>query len=83
MIGISMKRSEMVEHIEADLLDMLDTIKLRPNAAKHQPNIFANDILDMIEGFGMLPPPHIKELPETDTINAIMLNEWEAEDGEK
>ena len=51
-----MKRSEMIVHIQAELEGMVESIKLRPNAAKYAPERYANGLLDMIEGFGMLPP---------------------------
>ena len=71
-----MKRSEMVEHIQAELEEMLEIIKLRPNAAKYQPKRFAEGILDMIEGFDMLPPVIEFEMGG----NKITDNAWEPED---
>ena len=60
-----MKRSEMLEHIQAELEGMVESIRLRPNAAKYAPERYANGLLDMIEGFGMYPPypsgPHNPE----------------------
>lgn len=51
-----MKRSEVIEHIKADIEEMLKNMKNRPSAAKYMPERYANEILDMLEGFGMLPP---------------------------
>jgi hypothetical protein len=50
-----MKRSEMVQHIYEDLLDKLDHYKLKEGSDVWS-EFAANELLDMIEGFGMLPP---------------------------
>ena len=52
-----MKRSEMLKHMIEDIEQHLFTLEHRPNTRKHFPSILANELLDMIEGFGMLPPP--------------------------
>lgn len=49
-----MKRSEMIEHIAEELMDVVNAIeKDRPYFQRK-----AADLLDMIEGFGMQPPPY-------------------------
>lgn len=52
-----MKRSEMIEHIQAELQETVERYstasdKRKPHLLKYQ----AEGILAMIEGFGMLPP---------------------------
>lgn len=47
----------MLEHMIEDIEQHLFTLERRPNTRKHFSAILANELLDMIEGFGMLPPP--------------------------
>ena len=67
----------MIDHIEADINDMLESMKNRPNAAKYAPRRYAEVILDMLEGFGMyVPYPEGPYNPE----DLEHLNGWEPED---
>lgn len=75
-----MKRSEMIEHIKAELEEMVEVMKLRPKAAKHQPERFANSLLDMIEGFGMLPPG--QDFSAETTLSVFGPYEWEKEEND-
>lgn len=67
-----MKRSEMTSYIMEELVDFLEcwqrcSDKRKPHYLKYR----AESMLDMLEGFGMLPPPsdHKNGLP----------NQWEKE----
>jgi len=75
-----MKRSEMIEYIKSELEDMIESINNRPNAAKYASDRFANNILDMIEGFGILPP---KTEVEVEVMPQVTMykqrHEWEKE----
>lgn len=51
-----MKRSEMVDLIKEDLLEKLKHRWLERGEADKWADFTANEVLDMIEGFGMLPP---------------------------
>lgn len=51
-----MKRSEMIEHLKAEIEEHLLTLKYRPNTEKYFSDTLANEILDIIEGFDMKPP---------------------------
>lgn len=51
-----MKRSEMVRHIKNDLIEKLEHIWLNIGQKDRWAQYTANELLDMIEGFGMLPP---------------------------
>lgn len=76
-----MKRSEMIDHIKADLEEMLEILELRPKTRPYIAERYANDILDMIEGFGMLPPIDPKDIFYTsDCPEGEHLNGWESED---
>lgn len=50
-----MKRSEMIEHIYDELLTKLEHYKLKQDSDVWAEYV-ANELLDMIEGFDMLPP---------------------------
>ena len=50
-----MKRSEMIEHISEELLDIME-IRFSTEKETQYCKRKAADLLDMIEGFGMLPP---------------------------
>lgn len=72
-----MKRSEMLEHIQAELEDLLKqqagvSIKRYPHWIKAK----AADILDMCEGFGMEPPFNESKSLEAQTH----VNMWDVED---
>jgi hypothetical protein len=51
-----MRRSEMLEHIKEDLLEKLNHRWLERGETDKWAEFTANELLDMIEGFGMLPP---------------------------
>lgn len=51
-----MKRSEMLSHIEDDLLTLTRHRWIERGETEKWANWTANQILDMIEGFGMHPP---------------------------
>lgn len=51
-----MKRSEMLDHIKEDLLEKLKHRWLERGETDKWVEFTANELLDMIEGFGMLPP---------------------------
>ena len=51
-----MKRSEMLEHIKDDLLEKLSHRYLQQGQLEKWASLTANELLDMLEGFGMLPP---------------------------
>ena len=55
-----MKRSEMIEHIAQELIDIAVDEKSHKTAYQGYFQRKAADLLDMIEGFGMLPPPRDK-----------------------
>jgi hypothetical protein len=56
-----MKRSEMLDHIKEDLLEKLKHRWLERKETDKWAEFTANQLLDMIEGFGMLPPPKVIE----------------------
>jgi hypothetical protein len=73
-----MKRSEMIDHIVAEMVDAEANRKYSNEAGEAYFKRRAVSLLDMIEGFGMLPP----EVP-TLTINGVSFiakNIWEPED---
>lgn len=51
-----MKRSEMLDHIKEDLLEKLKHRWLERDETDKWAEFTANELLDMIEEFGMLPP---------------------------
>lgn len=72
-----MKRSEMLDHIKEDLLEKLKHRWLERGETDKWADYTANQLLDMIEGFGMLPPSieyWYSDYPE---------NRWEPEDEKK
>lgn len=84
-----MKRSEMLDHIKEDLLEKLKHRWLERGETDKWAEFTANQLLDMIEGFGMLPP-ETKALPQ-DFVNLgftqefldeheFKVNRWEPED---
>lgn len=64
----------MLDHIKEDLLEKLSHRYLERGEADKWAEFTANQFLDMIEGFGMLPPRC--ELPKLNTSD----NAWEPED---
>lgn len=84
-----MKRSEMLDHIKEDLLEKLKHRWLERGETDKWAEFTANQLLDMIEGFDMLPPL-TKALPQ-DFVNLgftqefldeheFKVNRWEPED---
>lgn len=84
-----MKRSEMLDHIKEDLLEKLKHRWLERGETDKWAEFTANQLLDMIEGFSMLPP-ETKALPQ-DFVNLgftqefldeheFKVNRWEPED---
>lgn len=71
-----MKRSKMLEHMIEEIKDRRETLKLRPNTEPYFNKDLANNLLDMIEGFGMLPPDRALVHPELKYVD----NSWEPED---
>lgn len=51
-----MKRSEMLEHISAEMLEYLENRRFSLEADEKYYARKAKDLLDMLQGFGMLPP---------------------------
>ena len=84
-----MKRSEMLDHIKEDLLEKLKHRWLERGETDKWAEFTANELLDMIEGFGMLPPL-TKALPYDFTNTGFTqdfldehefkVNRWEPED---
>lgn len=79
-----MKRSEMLEHIEAELLEFAKIYNISSEKAKsHKVRAYAENILSMLLGFGMLPPQRLKYIEENsnpymDSFKEIY--DWEPED---
>ena len=51
-----MKRNEVLNHIKEDLLEKLKHRWLERGETDKWAEFTANELLDMIEGFGILPP---------------------------
>ena len=75
-----MKRSEMVEHIAADIEEMLTNLENRPKTRPHIAETTANNILDMLEGFGMLPPTSMSWVQNGDQVSYESATVWEPEE---
>ncbi len=71
-----MKRSEMIEHIAQELIDAAVNERSYKTAYQAYFRRKAADLLDMIEGFGMQPPPVLYE----GQFGPILYNEWENEE---
>lgn len=69
-----MKRSEMIGHIKEDLLEKLKHRWFERGETDKWAEFTANELLDMIEGFGMLPPEIIVDYSPLTTANT-----WEEE----
>lgn len=68
-----MKRSEMLDHIKEDIISNLDHRWLASGQRDRWAIYVANQLLDMVEGFGMLPPEiELKTFAKKD-------NAWEKE----
>lgn len=61
-----MKRNDMINHMIEEIKEKRERLELRPNTEPYFNKDLANDLLDMLEGFGMLPPPY-KKLLEGET----------------
>jgi hypothetical protein len=75
-----MKRSEIIEHIAAEMVDAAASRKYSNETEQAYYKRKASGILDMLLGFGMEPPSKC----DTGKCSEIGCgNEWEAEDEEK
>lgn len=75
-----MKRSEMIEHIAQELRGVAVVVEGPKVLGEPRPAYFrrkAADLLDMIEGFGMQPPPIFHD---DGTLGPISPYEWEDEE---
>jgi len=71
-----MKKSEMVEYIKTELLEFHERYsKANEKRKKHLLQNNASGILDMMLGFGMLPPPVFP----MDKNDAGVFYDWEDE----
>lgn len=61
-----MKRSEMLDYIKEDLLEKLSHRYLEHGEGEKWAEFTANELLDMVEGFGMFPP----------TVRGGSMNGW-------
>ena len=77
-----MKRSEMIEHIAQELLYVAVDEGLYKTAQHGYFQRKAADLLDMIEAFGMQPPPYTfkHEVVNPDTVETISVTNYEWED---
>jgi len=80
-----MKRSEILLHIQEELRESLKHRFLEQGNVDNWTKYYSNELLDMLEGFGMLPPT-IKEesfriLESGEMIYNV--NRWESEDETK
>lgn len=73
-----MKRSEMADYLAGDIKDIIAAHKTKSPAYDESKFALsrAYDILDMIEGFGMLPPGVGQRISQ----HYYIINEWEPED---
>ena len=69
-----MKRSEMIEHIAQELIDVAVDERSYKTAYRAYFQRKAADLLDMIEGFGMQPPLNIN------SEDFPFAYEWEGEE---
>lgn len=81
-----MKRSAMIEHIQEELLEFF--ISYRKSSDKRKSYVLkyrAEGLLDMLEGFGMLPPlnedyyHHMDNQDRVDANRIRMFHSWEDE----
>lgn len=74
----------MLDHIKEDLLEKLKHRWLERGETDRWAEFTANELLDMIEGFGMLPPKACIErsvrVGDEERIAYYNTNEWESED---
>lgn len=83
--SLKMKRSEMEEHIAAEVLEAIKSYNMRRGDPSGIPLRYAKGILDMILGFNMLPPAYyiilkkgMSGLSDEDPW-VDLINEWEPE----
>ena len=78
-----MKKSEMIEHIAAEMCDAYRDRKLSGETEDAYWKRKATDLLDMLLGFGMLPPQRRASDAELNKGLYIdeygIINEWEPE----
>lgn len=68
----------MIQHIYEDLLTKLDSYKFNQGSDVWAEYV-ANELLGMVEGFGMLPPI-IGNKAAFDTVEEEILPRWEDEE---
>lgn len=80
-----MKRNKMIEHIKSELILICEYYNMASDKAKlHKINNGAADILDMLEGFGMLPPMYVRYVDQENGNTLCQeLLEWEPENETK
>lgn len=76
-----MKRDEMIEFICDEIKDSLNMRQYSGETDEKYWKRKSAQILDMIEGFGMLPPPRMRYI-ETENGNTLCSEDcsWECED---
>jgi len=82
-----MKRSEILLHIQEELRESLKHRFLEQGNVDNWTKYYSNELLDMLEGFGMLPPYRKRTQEEFNEIDAInqyhYVHKWEPEDEKK
>jgi hypothetical protein len=76
-----MKRSEMVQFIQEELMEILEFRQYTNESIEDYSKRKAQSMLSMIEGFGMQPPDAF--FPETSDIYEGFYPYWETEDETK
>lgn len=74
-----MKRSEMVEHIAHELLDIAESRAYSNESNQSYYARQASGLLAMIEGFGMLPPEVKQDFYDRHNNSPAFMSEWEKE----
>ena len=80
-----MKKSEMVEHIAAEFINAIENSEHSNESEEKYYKRKAADILDMMLGFGMLPP-NLTGTAEVEVVDegvSVSIWGWEAEDEKK
>lgn len=70
----------MIEHMAHEILNIAES---RPHSNESNQAYYtrkAKDLLDMIEGFGMLPPEVQQDFYDRHTSGPAFMSEWEKED---
>ena len=74
-----MKRSEMIEHIEAEMIEFFDKYQRASDKAKpHKSKAAAEGLLAMLEGWGMLTP-FSRAQYNKNTHEGVDGHDWEPE----